>query len=344
MAMDSDMLLNTILAWSATHLALRDKNYQIFSLETRNTALRSFSQSLSSSTRKAEIELACCLMHCAMESIVGDTMQWARHLLGAFLIIRSVCQVENTERLDLSRFSRTAEGRWLLSSFAYHDVLRAVADDTRPWIDSGHYFLNNSHPDSYFGLATQIMYLLSRVCVLNADMAEFGTFSNEQRARLYDRSSRLESRLLNWKCSPSDNQALVHLAEMYRSATLIYLYRNFRRHQFILAPMVMVKALPYITDIVDRLALLPKGSLVECSLLFPMFVAAGEATDLEQIDIIRERMEYIARERHFYNIRACLEVLDELWWLRAEGLTGQNDTKLDWRHILSRRKWILSIT
>jgi transcriptional activator protein UGA3 len=119
------------------------------------------------------MELASCLVHCSMESISGDTTHWFGHHVGAYEVIRSTSTISGQGSIDLAPFRRTFEGRWLLRSFAYHDIMMAAVEDRRPLLVAGEYwaFPENS-VDSYFGLASRIMYLISEISILNVNIVD----------------------------------------------------------------------------------------------------------------------------------------------------------------------------
>lgn len=330
------MLLDTILAWSSTHLAFHNNAYQSLALETKGSALKSLAKSISMPRELVEIELACSLVHCAMESVTGDTRQWFSHLVGAYNIIQSARRREDS-RPSFSSFS-SYERRWLLSNFAFHDILAAVPEDRRPLLVSGHYWeMGDQLPDTYFGIGSRLLYLLSEICVLNVDMIE--SLDHGSCRTFSERAYKLEQELTSW--SPDDSVkggSLVELAEMYRSAALIYLFRVIRRQQSSLAIATAAKILPQAQKIMDRLQKISRGCLIECSLLFPMFLAGGEVHDTTHMEIIRARMLDILEARHFNNVRPVLTVLEELW---SQRLSGKD---VDWREIVARRNWMLSLS
>lgn len=89
---------------------------------------------------------------------------------------------------------------------------------------------------------------------------------------------------------------------------------------------------------------MPEGCLAECTLVFPLFIAGGEARDAEHVEIIRERLGMIVDLRRFRNVEACVDVLDEVWRLRASGSRGSDEGKVDWLDIVEHRGWKLAIT
>ncbi|KAF4311594.1 C6 transcription factor [Botryosphaeria dothidea] len=401
MATESPMLLNAIIAHSSSHLSLRDKSYEVLALQSRSNALSSLAASLASTERDPELDLSCCLVLCSMESILGDTSKWYNHLVGASQIIRATSgTMYNDEELSaeqLGSFFNTFEGQWLKRNFAYHDVLHTVTMNTRPLI-SGYYWQSEdeSVADSYFGLASRIIYLISEISVLNADMAEAAalfateaskspspsssttatspTVFGDDEAKIFEdpeiqhvprkdipqpetngrsqtrsdfssRAQQLENELQEWTPPECQDIHLKAMAETYRSAALIHLYRVLRRHLPDLTPALDRKLATPVKSIVEAVEKMPVRCLPETTLLFPLFMAGGETNNADQIRIIRQRMLDIVNYRHFHNVEVALTVLDELWRLRAGNTTpGNGQKRVDWIDVLARRRWRLALT
>lgn len=89
---------------------------------------------------------------------------------------------------------------------------------------------------------------------------------------------------------------------------------------------------------------IPEGCLVECTLLFPLFMAGGEARETSDIEPIREKLRAMARWRKFRNVEACLDLLDEVWRRRADGSRRSDQDEVDWLDIVKHRGWKLSIS
>ncbi|KAK0640484.1 hypothetical protein DIS24_g9310 [Lasiodiplodia hormozganensis] len=402
MATESPMLLNAIIAHSSSHLSLRDKSYEVLALQSRSNALSSLAASLSSTDRDPELDLSCCLVLCSMESILGDTSKWYNHLVGASQIIRATSGTMYEDGQlsadQLAQFFNTFEGRWLKRNFAYHDALHTVTMNTRPLI-SGYYWQSADEEvaDSYFGLASRIIYLISEISVLNADMAEATaafakeatqspspasstttgtspTVIGEDEAKILDdpeiqhvprsdiplpetngqsqarsdfssRAQRLEIELQEWTPPDCQDIHLKAMAETYRNAALIHLYRVLRRHLPDLTPALDRKLAAPVQGIVEAVEKMPVRCLPETTLLFPLFMAGGETNQADQIRIIRQRMVDIINYRHFHNVEVALTVLDELWRLRAGNTTpGNGQRRVDWVDVLARRRWRLALT
>jgi transcriptional activator protein UGA3 len=358
MAFEDKTLLDMLVAWSSSHLSLCDEAYRAKSLEHRSTALTSFTTSLPNSQESPEVSLACCLVFCSMSAILGDTAGWHNHLLGAAQIIRQA---------SLEKLSRTYEGQWLLRNFAYHDVLMSVTLSREPIIP-GRYWMRsaNKEIDSYVGLASEPLALISETSSLNSDMAwthglklsstidcdAASTSSTkcdnsepplpESHGFLF-RACTIESELHTWTCPASDDLPLVNLAETYRSAALIHLYRVMRHHVLATATETERKIRTQVASVIHHIGQMPLNCLPECTSLFPLFMAGGEATSKAEMQFVRERLQHIITHRHFQNAASALSVLEELW-LQHTSFSELPDILLDWQGILQRRNWSLALS
>lgn len=355
-------LLNALIAWSSSHLSLRDSSFHQVAMHNRCSALRDLRHSLEFDPSNVEVNLAITLVLCSLESIMADSNDaWYLHLVGAAGLISSYTPIEyiNSEACSshvLLPFTDLCSGKWLLRNFAYHDIMMAVALDRAPLLSS-HYFLrldDSPLADSYFGLASGILEILSQTATLNAELktimtCDETTVSNSSISTILTELQSLELRLTEWTCPVSPHVSLRLLAESYRSSTLIYLYRVIRRA---LPPSKLAenssKATSQVTNIVVHIEQMPKRSLPECTLLFPLFLAGGEATQEEHIQSIQCRMRDMIESRGFRNVHVALSVLEKLWRLRSvrkgvDDVTGCG-REVDWIDIVQQEDISLSLS
>lgn len=366
MAMEEKPLLDMLIAWSSSHLSLCDDTYRIKALEHRSTALQSFTTSLLRKDGSAEIPLACCLIFCSISAILGDTAGWHNHLVGAAHIIRHAGS-SPSYREGVKRLSSNYEGRWLLRNFAYHDILMSVTSDREPLIP-GRYWIPEPRTsiDSYFGLGSRPMASISKVSSLQAKMLrriegsqnpggshtrysmspadDVAVSSPSHPVDFLSSASSIETELLDWACPESADPCLVNLAEAYRSAALIYLYRVMRRCIPETRADVQIKVADQAALVIHHLSQMPLRCLPECTSLFPLFMAGGEIQSKPAMQFVRERLQHIATYRHFQNASSALTVLEELW-LQHTSITGLVTSEpLDWLDILKRRDWCLALS
>lgn len=357
-------------------MSLQDEKYKEIALQYRGVALNTLSSALSrhvADQPELETSLASCLILCSMEIIIGDTAQWYSHLQGAYEVIRSASATIHEKSPFLpTGFLDTWDGRFLLQNFAFHDVLMTVTCNRKPFL-RGFYWRgeDDSVPDPYFGLASRLLYLISETSFLNADMAALPHFKHIHHTRddsgvskakivpegafvddeffahdpsvytastFSSRASDIEMQLLQWQCASSSDTSLVASAECYRSGALIHLYRCLRQHLPDLTQLLEFKVSQAVQTFMECLDTMPPGCLPECTLLFPLFMAGGEARQQNDIAIIRNRLVGILNSRYFKNFASAIEVLDEVWAARSAGKS------LDWSDVLREKGWKLALT
>lgn len=356
MAFECPTLMYAVSAWASSHLALRDDGFKDLSLRHRGYALARLQESIQKSELSTEMCLAVTMVLCSMECISEATDSWYPHLAGAGGALTSG---QDSLRDPKQSVQSTFEGRWLLRNFAYHDVMTSVSLDCRPLI-TGFYWASedDSLADPYFGFASRILFLISETSTLNADFAEGKATTSEfteigpescnrssSRKNFSERARLIEDELQNWICPlDQDGSPLALLGESYRNAAFIHLYRTLQRHINSHTSILQSKITTCVETICKLSLDMPEGCLVECTLLFPLFIAGGEAMETSQIETIREKLCAMARSRKFRNVEACLDVLDEVWRRRSDGSRRSNCDRVDWLDIVKRRNWQLSIS
>ncbi|KAF1830148.1 putative Zn(II)2Cys6 transcription factor-like protein [Decorospora gaudefroyi] len=122
---------------------------------------------------------------------------------------------------------------------------------------------------------------------------------------------------------------LIALAEAYRLAALIQLYRTSPMH----APLIPGCA----SRVMEFIARIPPGSPAEASLLYPVFLAGAELDDELAIERCFKRLECIQKRNWYENIGSAQKVLKEVWRPKLEG--GE---RRDWEEVV--REWNWSFT
>lgn len=358
MAMDSAPMLDAVIAWSTSHLALQQDNIHILALEDRSAALRSFASGLNSLS--PETSLAICLILTSMESILGNTVDWYRHLTAAACIIRPTLVASPDGHRVVSSLESTVEGTWLLRNFAYHDVLASVSLNRSmlipgsDWLSSG----DGGTVDTYLGLGCVPVSALGRISDLvhrsrgdapederaTLDVEDEDASRGESTRHLMNQLSSLERELVDWKPCEFSDGPLLALAQCYRSAALICLYRLQRSHCLAHSLDMRNKIDSQVAIIVDAMMQLPAGCLPECTLLFPVFIAGGESRSAIDQEAVRARMTTILTSRSFENVRVALDVLEEVWDVHSRTTPLDPAHPYDWQNVVDRRQWELALS
>lgn len=123
---------------------------------------------------------------------------------------------------------------------------------------------------------------------------------------------------------------LIALAESYRLAALIQLYRNSKEH-ISLVPGCASRAMEFISRI-------PAGSPAESSLLYPIFMAGAELDDDAAIDKCTKRLKDISDRNRYENVDSVQKVLKEVWRPKLEG-----GTRRCWEDVLLEWEWSFTL-
>jgi hypothetical protein len=314
--------------------------------------------------------LAASLVLISIEVNLGDTKRWYEHLVGAQQIIMSAKSRGPSGQVLTGPdcFKLSPDGEWLLRHFAYHDVLGAVTMGTAPLIPGTHW-LNNDHTivDSYVGFGSEVLAYLSEICILDTEFTRTSLAIDKVRQNSSPTSSRadpgdlphycrpsdweywlkafkLENKLQTWDCRSSPHTALVALAEAYRSSALIFLYRKLRARSPQAADPLNAKIAVQVRKTVRHLENVPVQALPECGLLFPLFMAGGDTMDEDVIGFVRLRLKNMLAHRGFGNIEVAMDVLEELWRMKASGLKSASGCEVDWMDVLKRKGWKLMLS
>lgn len=361
MAMESVALYSALLAFASRHLSLVDSSYEVTALETRSTALQNLFTAINTPSDQLtwhETNAAASLAFVIYEVGVGDCKSWYTHLKGTRNIIESTATVSNSGELlrGPEAFKTSPEGEWILRNFAYHDIIGSVTLRKKSLIDGNYLGSISDVVDSCLGVATELLPFIGHIIALDEDMdADTDQPSDESQRKKTDFQSscmQLEQELQNWSCQNTTSPVLTSMAHAYRSAALILLYRLVRNKLDTkgstkdsspnrpTSHSLEAKVQAQVKTILHQVSEIPIGESPETGLLFPLFLAGGEAIEVDQIDSVRTRLKRIVEKRRFQNVTKALEVLEELWELRK----GSHEESVDWTQILDANGCELLLT
>lgn len=345
-------LRDSLFAFAAGHLSLTNQSYKLPALEARSKALRSLATSVNTSMYDIghhEANAAACLTFVLHDVGVDAEGAWVNHLRATQHIIMNAKAVTSSGKVleGPDAFKTSPEGEWILRNFAYHDIIGCITLRRRPLL-GGVYLKDIADVvDSYIGLATDLLVLAAEIVQIQDEThVEEHTASEEVQKNIqlfHRRCSDLEKQLLNWKCQDRASSELGAVAYAYRSAILIVLYRLIRsrlRSGYFSSVYDAdcnsraVKSLrekigQNVEKVLNHIAQVPLGATTESPLLFPLFIAGGEALQPDQIEAVRSRLRNSLDKRQFQNIPIALEVLEDVWRRR-----GPSEPGIDWSEVL----------
>ncbi|KAI3532258.1 hypothetical protein CSPX01_13570 [Colletotrichum filicis] len=353
MAMESSVLYDALVAFASGHLSLTNESYRVSALEAHSTAITNLATALAKPQHEItwyEIKAATCLAFVIGEVCVGDNDGWCAHLNGAKLIIESavVNPSSGTTLRGPEVFKRSSEGQWILRNFAYHDMIGSVTIRRRPLLDCSYLDGITDVVDTYLGVATDLLRHVATLSSIDEETrldVALGAEEITRRKKLFHATCEgVEQELQDWRCRPDAAPELAALAHAFRSAVLIVLFRLIRSRlsseeestqgassEAMTEEMLPTKMRTQVSNILRHVSDIPVGSHTESAILFPLFLAGGEATEDEHMDAVRVRLQMTLQKRRFQNISRSLIILEDLWQRRQNsGLTDE----ADWTDIL----------
>ncbi|KAL4744821.1 hypothetical protein BDW72DRAFT_212166 [Aspergillus terricola var. indicus] len=361
MALDSPALSSALVSWASGHLSTVDNRYRITALEARSTALSRLAEAISCGSNDISVQetnAATSLVLLTSEVCLGNHAGWYDHLIGAKNIIKSAKVLATTDDNMLvgpDALKGSVEGRWILRNFAYHDILGSVTLGTKPLLSPDYLHGITCVVDTYLGVASGILILMAEIsCLGLGSKSETHTLPDNK--EMNSKCSEIEQKLKAWQCHSDAAPALVALGYAYRSAATIYLYRRMRsfvrfsteypspaRRSELLGLLDFKIALET-TATLRHVAELPSTEMTDSALLFPLFLAGGEATETREINFVRQRLQLMLEKRHFQNIWRALSILEEVWDRRLRKPNTPESDDADWQDILASQSCRLLLT
>lgn len=353
MAMESTVLYDALVAFASGHLSLSNDSYKVSALEAHSTAISNLATALSTPQQEItwyETKAATCLAFVIGEVCVGDNYGWPTHLNGTKLIIESAMATTGTGLVlrGPDVFKRSSEGQWILRNFAYHDIIGSVTLRRRPLLDCSYLDGITDVVDTYLGVATDLLRYVATLSCLDEETKLVPDMTLEETTRrkklFHTTCAEVERDLHDWRCQPNATPELAALAHAFRGAVLIVLYRLVRDRSSFEEEIAQgrsstptgwdilpTKIRTQVSNILRHVDDIPIGSHTESAILFPLFLAGGEATEDVHMDAVRIRLQMTHQKRRFQNISTSLNILEKLWQRRQ----GLNEDYIDWTNILA---------
>ncbi|KAI1620558.1 fungal-specific transcription factor domain-containing protein [Exophiala viscosa] len=295
----------TVLFCAAKHLsALHGQQYggkQI--LRYQNLALRHLNEALGSSNEAtSDSTLASVLLMQLSTLFASDEEPRADHLNGAKWII--------TKRRGLSSLSDSC-GRFLESLFRYHDVMSSITRGESPLLD--HQDDLNVDGDEFLGDIAPLLEIISHISMLqprkqvvDQDLDDIGHEDLIESVRLA-KGMELETQLKDWT-GPSDDPDWLNLAEAFRHAAFIYLYRVIYN---IGAPHPLT--LQHAKCCLDAVRLTPLMSPLVSVHVWPIFTAGCESIDPWDRAFCRQRLQDMFHKRKLLSLLRVQRAMEDVW-------------------------------
>ncbi|KZM19081.1 sequence-specific DNA binding RNA polymerase II transcription factor [Ascochyta rabiei] len=338
MAHDSAALRSTVLSMAANHLALQtsEPSLRVQAYRHQQDAIHLL-QKLIQDPRQAHSEpaLATVLMMQVSARLFGedDEASVVNHLMGAKAMItrRGV-----DERLDSS------SARFLLSLFAYHDILSSISRGHRPLFDHEADFKAVEGVEEMQSIA-EVLLIVARTSQLQHAIKvrrEAGgddpLTEDEDATGRHVQQKLLAMRLDAQRNRPHGSSDIRCTAEAYRHAAFIYLYRTWLG---VGAPNPI--SVEHIQHCLAYLSRVDASSPLTSSHVWPLFTAGCEVIDGAQRQFVRDRFQDMYASKLFPSWNRVMRDVEDVWAAKdeEERMKGQDGmAKVDCIQVILRRR------
>ena len=308
MAYDSAALRSTVLSMAANHLALQtsEPSLRLQAYRHQRDAIHQL-QTLIQDPQQASSDsaLATVLMMQVSARLFGDDDEAsvANHLMGAQAMI---------SRRAAPDWPSSSSARFLLSLFAYHDILSSVSRGHRPLFDHDAQF------DAVEG--AEDMRCVAKVLLVVARTSQLQHAIKSRRAGGAEQALTegedavgrgLQEELLAMRFPAprrEEEEDVACTAEAYRHAAFIYLYRTWLG---VGAPNPI--SAEHISHCLSFLSQVHVTSPLTSSHAWPLFSAGCEAIDPQQRQFVRDRFRAMYEARLFPSWKRVGRDVEVVW-------------------------------
>jgi hypothetical protein len=333
MVYDSTALRSTVLSMAANHLALssNDTSWKIQAFRHQQEAIHEL-QCIIQDPQQAATEpaLATVLMMQVSARLFGDDedASIANHLAGAKAMI--------TRRGSSQTSSST---NFLLSLFAYHDILSSVSRGSQTLADHDTEFAAVEGEPEMESIA-KVLLAVARISQLQHNIKErrkdsIGVaLSEDENATGRDiQQSLLAMDIANGLGEVTDTSCT---AEAYRHAAFIYLYRTWLD---IGAPNPI--SMDHVQRCLEYIQKVEVDSPLTSAHVWPLFTAGCEAIDIAQRQFVRDRFEEMYTAKRFPSLRRVMRDIEDVWVAKdmEQQLKGQDGmARVDCIQVILKRR------
>jgi len=314
-------LQSTVLSMAASHLALvsGDRTLKFEAYKHQRNAIHSLQNLIQDPyDAGADSTLATVMMMQVSARLFGDEdeAQAANHLTGAkAMIIR---------RGDRFMDSESPSVQFLLSLFAYHDILSSVSRGSSPLVDHGSDFQAIEGTASTESIA-RVLQVVARISNLQklAKAERLVSKQSNLSGENYTMGAQIQEELLglSFESRPgctTESRHVCFTAEAYRHAAFIYLYRVWLDTG---APNPIT--LERVQQCLTCIEQVPVESSLTASHTWPLFTAGCEAINAVQRQFVRQRFQAMYNSRKFPSLKRVLRDVEDVWAAKdAEQVMG----------------------
>lgn len=339
MMIECPALRSTVLSMAANHLAQASSDNSMCLQSYRHQrdaihALQKMIQSPVDSTYEPALATVLMMQVSARLFGEGDDRTVANHLLGARAMIT---QYGN------DREESTSTERFLLSLFAYHDILSSVSRGAQPLLNHGTSFAGVEGDENLKSIAS-VLLIVARTSELQSSIkARRAHSDNMALTEEEDATGRqIQQTLLAMDFeAPSNNESqqerdIRFTAQAYRHATFIYLYRTWLD---IGAPNPI--SMDHIHRCLEGLACVDVDRPLTAAHIWPLFTAGCEAIDAAERQFVRNRFAEMYAVKRFPSLKRVMRDIEDVWAAKdmEQETKGQDGmARVDCIQVILRRR------
>lgn len=340
MAYESPALRSTILSMAANHLAFasNDASLHLQGYRHQRDAIQELQKMIQDPVKMdTEPALATVMMMQVSARLFGDEDEGniANHLTGAKAMI--------TGRSGGS-WLVTSSARFLLSLFAYHDILSSVSRGSQPLLDHEMDFVAIEGEIQLESIA-KVLVVVAKISQLQHAIKTRRALSPTSPALSEDENTtgqHIQQILLAMEfvaCKRGDSEERIDIsltAEAYRHAAFIYLYRTWLD---IGAPNPI--SMEHINQCLTQLQRVDIHSPLTSAHMWPLFTAGCEAIDSTQRQFVRDRFEKLYAVKHFPSLKRVMRDIEHVWAAKdmEQQMKGQDGmAKVDCIQVILKRR------
>ncbi|KAF2629219.1 hypothetical protein BU25DRAFT_18450 [Macroventuria anomochaeta] len=338
MVYDSTALRSTVLSMAAHHLALQtsDPSLRFQAYRHQRDAIHLL-QDLIQDPRQAHSEsaLATVLMMQVSARLFGedDEANVVNHLMGAKAMIA---------RRGADDWLGPSSARFLLSLFAYHDILSSISRGHRPLFDHGADFKAIEGVEDMRSIAKVLLIVartsqLQHAIKIGREGGREPALTEEEDATGRDLQQKLLAMQFDaQRNEPHNNLDISLTAEAYRHAAFIYLYRTWLG---VGAPNPI--SIEHIQNCLAYISRVDVTSPLTSSHVWPLFTAGCEVIDNTQRQFVRDRFQAMYASKLFPSWNRVMRDIEDVWAAKdeEERMKGQDGmAKVDCIQVILRRR------
>jgi hypothetical protein len=331
MVHESAALRSTILSMAANHLALSsdDPSLHFQAYRHQEDAIHELQNVIRDPNQAAtEPALATVLMMQVSARLFGndDDSSVVNHLAGAKAMIT---------RRSRAHWATSSTSSFLLSVFAYHDILSSVSRGSQPLSDHDNNFAAVEGEADMQSIA-KVLLTVARISQLQHAIKARRIFSaNTSLSEEEEATGRdIQQTLLSMNLQSGNISSDITLtAEAYRQAAFIYLYRTWLS---IGSPNPI--SMDHVTRCLSYIRLVSVTSTLTSAHVWPLFTAGCEAIDATQREFVCSRFEEMHTEKKFPSLKRVLRDVQDVWIAKDAEVGLEGREKVDCIQVILRRR------